>query len=210
MMKDMGLQSLRFSISWSRAMNWDPETRRMRPNPEGIAFYHALIDEILAKNVVPILSIYHWDLPSELMHELTLNGWLSPEIVDHYVEYSTLMFHEYGQKVDYWTTFNEPLGFVGYVYGQGWLAPGHSGSPTEAYVVSKNVLVSHAKAVQKFRQLKASSVIRDSARIGIVLVSSYFYPLDASNPKDVAAAKRSWARSSCAPPRPRTAPRRGV
>ncbi|KAE9025791.1 hypothetical protein PR003_g5676 [Phytophthora rubi] len=191
LMQEVGLQSLRFSISWSRAMTWDPETRRMRPNPEGIAFYHALIDAMNARGIVPILTIYHWDLPSALMHELTPNGWLSPAIVDHYVEYATLTFKEFGHKVDYWTTFNEPLAFVGYSYGTGMFAPGHKGSPTEAYTVSRNVLVAHAKAVQKFRDLKANDVVGDKARIGIVLVSAYFYPLDPNNEKDVEAAKRA-------------------
>ncbi|KAH7484244.1 Beta-glucosidase 27 [Phytophthora ramorum] len=191
LMQDVGLQSLRFSISWSRAMTWDPETRHMRPNPEGIAFYHALIDAMNAKGIVPILTIYHWDLPAALMHELTPNGWLSPEIVDHYVEYATLMFQEYGHKVDFWTTFNEPLAFVGYSYGTGMFAPGHKGSPTEAYTVSRNVLVAHAKAVHKFRELKSNDMVGAKARIGIVLVSAYFYPLDENNPADVAAAQRA-------------------
>ncbi|KAF1792657.1 Glycoside hydrolase superfamily [Phytophthora cactorum] len=93
--------------------------------PEGIAFYHALIDAMNVRGIVPILTIYHWDLPSALMHELTPKGWLSPEIVDHYVEYATIIFQEYGHKVDYWTTFNEPLAFVGYSYGTGMFAPGH-------------------------------------------------------------------------------------
>ncbi|GMF09994.1 unnamed protein product [Phytophthora lilii] len=191
LMKDVGLQSLRFSISWSRAMTWDPKTRHMIPNPEGIAFYHELIDAIIAREIVPILTIYHWDLPSALMHELTPNGWVSPDIVDHYVEYAMLLFQEFGQKIDFWTTFNEPIAFVGYSYGTGMFAPGHKGSPTEAYTVSRNVLVAHAKAVQKFRELKSTAVIGNKARVGIVLVSAYFYPLDPSNPKDGAAAKRA-------------------
>ncbi|KAF1783866.1 Glycosyl hydrolases family 1, N-terminal conserved site [Phytophthora cactorum] len=178
-------------LSWSRVMTWDPETRHMRPNPEGIAFYHALIDAMNVRGIVPILTIYHWDLPSALMHELTPKGWLSPEIVDHYVEYATIIFQEYGHKVDYWTTFNEPLAFVGYSYGTGMFAPGHKGSPTEAYTVSRNVLVAHAKAVQKFRELKTSRIVGNKARIGIVLVSAYFYPLDPNNALDVAAAKRA-------------------
>ncbi|KAG3120250.1 Beta-glucosidase 32 [Phytophthora idaei] len=192
LMVQTGLESFRFSISWSRAMNWDPVTRRMKPNAEGIAWYHNLIDELNANGIVPILTIYHWDLPSELQAQLEPKGWLNPEIVDHFLEYSTLLFNEYGSKVQLWTTFNEPLSFVGAGYGLGMHAPGYSGSDTQAYTASRNVLLSHGKAVQKFRELKTSDVIGDTARIGIVLVSNWYYPLDPSNERDVAAAKRAF------------------
>ncbi|KAI9987507.1 hypothetical protein PInf_023546 [Phytophthora infestans] len=192
LMVKTGLESFRFSVSWSRAMNWDPVTRRMKPNAEGIAWYHNLIDELNANSIVPILTIYHWDLPSELQTQLEPKGWLNSEIVDHFLEYSTLLFNEYGSKVQLWTTFNEPLSFVGAGYGLGMHAPGYSGSDTQAYTASRNVLLSHGKAVQKFRELKTSSVIGENARIGIVLVSNWYYPLDPNNERDVAAAKRAF------------------
>ncbi|ETN08144.1 hypothetical protein PPTG_12005 [Phytophthora nicotianae INRA-310] len=192
LMVETGLESFRFSISWSRAMNWDPVTRRMKPNAEGIAWYHSLIDELNANGIVPILTIYHWDLPSELQTQLEPKGWLNPGIVDHFLDYSILLFNEYGSKVQLWTTFNEPWSFVGLGYALGWHAPGYSGSDTQAYTASRNVLISHAKAVQKFREMKTSNVIGDKARIGIVLVANWYYPLDPNNERDVAASKRAF------------------
>jgi len=56
LMKATGLSSFRFSVSWSRVMNWDPETFRMKVNPEGVAFYHTLIDELVANGLTPILT----------------------------------------------------------------------------------------------------------------------------------------------------------
>ncbi|RLN98072.1 hypothetical protein BBJ28_00026805, partial [Nothophytophthora sp. Chile5] len=190
LMVETGLQSFRFSISWSRVMNWDPQLRGMRPNPEGIAFYHSLIDDLNANGIVPILTLYHWDLPLELHTELSPQGWLNTEIADHYVEYATLMFHEYGGKVNFWTTFNEPLSFSTSGYTTGREAPGFKGSPTQVYTVIHNVLLSHAKAVQQFRKLRVSNVVNAKARIGIVLNADFAYPLDSSNPEDVAAASR--------------------
>ncbi|ETO74749.1 hypothetical protein F444_09598 [Phytophthora nicotianae P1976] len=192
LMVETGLESFRFSISWSRAMNWDPVTRRMKPNAEGIAWYHSLIDELNANGIVPILTIYHWDLPSELQTQLEPKGWLNPGIVDHFLDYSILLFNEYGSKVQLWTTFNEPRSFVGAGYALGRHAPGYSGSDTQAYTASRNVLISHAKAVQKFREMKTSNVIGDKARIGIVLVANWYYPLDPNNERDVAASKRAF------------------
>jgi beta-glucosidase/6-phospho-beta-glucosidase/beta-galactosidase len=193
MMVNDGLQSFRFSISWSRAMNWDAATSRFKPNAEGIAFYHALIDELNANHLEPILTLYHWDLPSELQTELSPPGWLNSEIQSHYVEYATLIFNEFGHKIKFWTTFNEPYSFVTQGYGTGAHAPGFTGSSTNTYAAAYNLLVSHAKAVKVFRDLRTvdSGVVRPDARIGIVNVAHYMYPLDPSNPKDVAAAERA-------------------
>lgn len=190
LMVETGLQSFRFSISWSRIMNWDSTTRRMKVNPQGVQFYHNLIDEIHANGIEPILTLYHWDLPSELQTKLSPPGWLNPEIQDHFVEFSELVFKEFGHKVNLWTTFNEPLSSIGAGYAMGIHAPGYSGSDTQAYVASKNLLVSHAKSVARFRELKRDGSIGDKARISIVLVSQYYYPLNASDPKDVEAAER--------------------
>ncbi|EGZ16994.1 hypothetical protein PHYSODRAFT_497960 [Phytophthora sojae] len=193
LMVETGLQSFRFSTSWSRAMTWDPETRRMRPNPPGLAFYHSVIDELNANGITPILTLHHYDLPLALQTELDPQAWLNPDISSHFDDYAALMFNEFGSKVNFWTTFNEPLGLVGYAYGMGFpnMPPARRGSPTEAYEVSKGVLMCHAKAVKTFRELREAGVVASGARISMVLVSSYFYPLDESNPKDVAAAQRA-------------------
>ncbi|ETM45856.1 hypothetical protein L914_09196 [Phytophthora nicotianae] len=193
LMVETGLQSFRFSTSWSRAMTWDPETRRMRPNPPGLAFYHSLIDELNSNHITPILTLHHYDLPLALQDELNPQAWLNPDISTHFEDYATLMFNEFGKKVKFWTTFNEPLGLVGYAYGMGFpnMPPAHRGSPTEAYEVSYGVLMCHAKAVKKFRELRDSGVVDSGARISIVLVSSYFYPLNPTSRRDVLAAQRA-------------------
>ncbi|KAF1318658.1 Beta-glucosidase 32, partial [Globisporangium splendens] len=187
LMKDTNLDSFRFSISWSRVMNWDSKTQRMKKNKPGIAFYHALIDELLRQEIVPILTLYHWDLPSELHTELSPQGWINRQIIDHFVQYAELMFTEFGSKVDMWTTFNEPHSFVEFGYGSGVHAPGYTGYE---YVVGHHVLLSHAAAVQRFRALKKQGDIGKTARISIVLSADHTYPLDPSNPLDVAAADR--------------------
>ncbi|TMW63055.1 hypothetical protein Poli38472_005673 [Pythium oligandrum] len=190
LMADTGLSSFRFSVSWSRVMTWDSETKHMKPNPAGIAFYHDVIDELRRKNIVPIVTLYHWDLPSALHKELEPQGWLNSDIKEHFVEYAELMFREYGSKVDYWSTFNEPWTSSYKGYGSGAEAPGLSHSKKNSYIAAHNVLRSHGYAVQKFRALKNEDVIHSGARIGIVLNVDYAYPLNASDPSDVAAAER--------------------
>ncbi|KAG7388830.1 hypothetical protein PHYPSEUDO_011664 [Phytophthora pseudosyringae] len=99
---------------------------------------------------------------------------------NHFVEYSTLLYHEFGDKLDFWTTSNEPLSFVVYGYNTGLHAPGFHDSPTLVYEVAHNVLLSHGYAVKTFRELKSSGVIQPKARIGIVRNANQFYPVDAT------------------------------
>jgi beta-glucosidase/6-phospho-beta-glucosidase/beta-galactosidase len=190
LMVETGLSSFRFSVSWSRVMNWDNSTKRMKPNAAGIAFYHDVIDTLRAKHVVPILTLYHWDLPSELHTQLSPPGWLNKDIADHFVEYADLMFQEFGSKINYWATFNEPWTFATQGYGNGIKAPGYKKSATNAYTAAHNTLLAHGYAVQRFRERKSSKTINSEAKIGIVLNADFAYPLDPSNAQDVAAADR--------------------
>ncbi|KAF0732893.1 hypothetical protein Ae201684P_012573 [Aphanomyces euteiches] len=181
-MKEMGMSSFRFSISWSRVMKWDNATRQMERNQPGIDFYHALIDTLLASKMTPIATLYHFDLPSALHTQL--NGWLNASIVEHFNLYADLMFDEYGSKVGYWGTFNEPFSFTTGGYANGNRAPGISHSDTAAFLAAHHVLLSHAAAVQTFRTKKLSS------KISIVLNSDFAYPLDPNSPEDQEAAVR--------------------
>ncbi|CAK4510249.1 unnamed protein product [Aphanomyces euteiches] len=181
-MKNLGLSSFRFSISWSRVMNWNNATKQMVPNKSGINFYHAMIDKLNSVNITPVLTLYHWDLPSELHTQA--NGWLNSSIVDHFNAYASLMYDEYGKKVPYWTTFNEPWTFTTAGYGEGKSAPGLGNSNTNVYLAAHNVLLAHGTAVKTFRQKKING------KIGIVLNSDMAFPLDPNSAEDQEAAER--------------------
>ncbi|KAL3669038.1 hypothetical protein V7S43_006323 [Phytophthora oleae] len=190
-MSAMGLNSFRFSISWSRVMHWDVQNRKMVPNYQGVAFYHALLDDLQVKGLQAIVTLYHFDLPSTLQAQLEPNGWLNSDIVTHFEDFATLAFKEYGQKVKYWATFNEPLTFISGGYGSCDAAPGGmKQSDINTYTVAHHVLRSHARAVSLFRDLKRKELVDADARIGIVLNAEYGYPVDDSNALDVAAAER--------------------
>jgi beta-glucosidase len=101
MMADLGLQTYRFSISWSRVM---PEGRG-KLNPEGVAWYHHLIELLLDNGIVPCPTLFHWDLPQGLEE---IGGFRSRDTVSWFGDYAAEMAKQYGDKVSMWSTFNEP------------------------------------------------------------------------------------------------------
>ncbi|RLN89008.1 hypothetical protein BBJ28_00004128 [Nothophytophthora sp. Chile5] len=178
-MKSDGHSSLRFSISWSRAMTWNSTTQRMQPNPEGLAFYHSLVDELLANGMEPLLTLFHWDTPAELYEA---GDFLNATIIDHFTDFAQLIFTEFGQQVKFWSTINEPLSYMKVFYIRGE-------SDTDVYDAAHNLLLAHAQAVALFRNLQSQGVVQSSARIGMVL-DGFGLPYDETVDADVEAAER--------------------
>lgn len=142
-MKDIGLNAYRFSISWSRIM---PDGKNI--NQKGIDFYNRLVDELLEADITPFVTLYHWDLPYALQEK---GGWLNPDIAMYFRAYATFMFDELGDRVKHWITLNEPWcsSFLGYFTGEH--APGHQ-NLQEAILAAHNLLRAHGYAVQSFRE----------------------------------------------------------
>ncbi|XP_010910029.1 beta-glucosidase 25 isoform X2 [Elaeis guineensis] len=189
LMKDMGMDAYRFSISWSRIFpNGTGE-----PNPEGISHYNSLIDALLEKGLQPYVTLYHWDLPQSL--EDRYDGWLSRQIVEDFEHYARTCFETFGDRVKHWITFNEPHGFSIQGYDTGLQAPGRCSilshllcrkgkSSTEPYIVAHNILLSHAAA---FHTYKRNFKAKQDGAIGIALDSKWYEPIsDADEDQDAA------------------------
>lgn len=192
---NLNLKSYRFSISWSRVLSWNPCTKKMVPNEIGLAYYAELIKLLKANNIEPIVTIFHWDLPQALVDNLggyTQGGWLSPEIVGYFGEYAKLLFTRFGRDVAYWITLNEPWSFLYLGYGIGVNAPGLSGSGTWEYIGAKYALLSHARAVEIFKDMRENGTIRADAKIMISLSVGTEWPLNECDPKDCEAAERVY------------------
>lgn len=155
-LKDMGVNAYRFSISWSRVL----PSGRGAANSAGIEFYDRLVDELLEAGIQPSATLYHWDLPQALQDE---GGWASRDIVGRFRDYAALMFERYGDRVKLWYTHNEPwvVAFAGHL--QGRHAPGIADLAT-AVKVPHHLLLSHAEAVSAYRSSSAGD-----GDIGIVL-----------------------------------------
>jgi beta-glucosidase len=155
-MKQMGIKGYRFSISWSRIF----PTGRGKINQKGVDFYSRLVDELLKNGIEPAVTLYHWDLPQALQD---IGGWENRDTVEYFVEYAAYMFKVLGDRVKKWSTHNEPwvAAFAGNLSGRH--APGFTDFKL-AVQISHHLILSHAKAVQAYKQLN-----QKDGKIGIVL-----------------------------------------
>ncbi len=155
LMRDLGLQAYRFSISWPRVL----PTGRGQVNPAGLDFYDRLVDTLLAANIKPWATLYHWDLPQALQDG---GGWAQRDLCAHFADYAALVVQRLGDRVQDWMTFNEPwcTAFLGHDTGEH--APGLRDRRL-ALQVAHHVLLSHGLATQALR------AVRGDLRVGIVL-----------------------------------------
>jgi beta-glucosidase len=144
LMRSLGIESYRFSISWPRIQ----PNGRGPANERGLAFYRSLVEGLLERGIRPLATLYHWDLPQALQDE---GGWASREVVDRFAEYAALVFDGLGDVVPAWITHNEPwvTSILGYAFGV--KAPGIRDWPT-ALRAAHHSLLAHGRAVEAFRE----------------------------------------------------------
>ncbi len=177
LMRELGMQAYRFSISWSRIL---PEGKG-RVNEAGLAHYERLVDALLDAGIQPLVTLYHWDLPAALND---LGGWVNRDIAGWFADYATIMFRRLDGRVKSWATLNEPWVVTDGGYLHGALAPGHRDA-FETPLASHNLLRSHGAAVKAYR---AEGV----HQIGIVVNIEPKYPATPSS-EDAAAVRRAHA-----------------
>nr|AHN85654.1 glycoside hydrolase family 1 [Putranjiva roxburghii] len=191
-MKNMNLDAFRFSISWTRIIPNGQISAGV--NQEGIDFYNDLIDELISNGLEPFVTIFHWDSPQGLEDKYT--GFLSRSIVKDFQDFAELCYKTFGDRVKYWTTFNEPRAYATRGYDSGLGAPGRcsewvdrsceaGNSATEPYIVSHHIILAHAAAVQVYRQKYQAS---QNGKIGITL-NAYWYVPYSNNTVDEEAAQ---------------------
>jgi beta-glucosidase len=188
-MKEMGNTNYRFSFAWARIFPQGVGAH----NPGGVKFYHNLIDEVLAAGMKPIVTLYHWDIPQALQDKY--GAWLSDKVIADFTAYADFCFKEFGDKVKFWATLNEPDVFVKMGYRYGIHAPGRSSdrsrcaegdSDKEPFIAAKNALLSHAHAVKLYREKYKP---HQHGKIGATFNVDWMEPYTDSA-EDVAAAQR--------------------
>ncbi|CAM8958245.1 unnamed protein product [Rhodiola kirilowii] len=180
LMKDMGSDAFRFSLSWSRIIPSGKLSEGV--NQIGIDFYNNLINEMLAKGLQPFATIFHWDLPQALEKEY--GGFLSPKIVEDFADFAELCYKKFGDRVKHWMTINEPWAYSDHGYALGSYAPGRcsqwyaeycrtGNSATEPYIAAHHMILAHGVAVKIYREKYQES---QNGEIGVSHASHWFVP----------------------------------
>jgi len=150
----MGVDTYRFSISWPRVM---PEGVGAL-SASGLDFYDRLIDGLLERDIKPVATLFHWDLPSPLE---AAGGWPNRDTAYRFADYAQAMGERYADRVDRWATLNEPWcsAFLGYC--DGYFAPGRR-EPGASLAAVYHLILGHGLAVDRLRTAGARN-------LGIVL-----------------------------------------
>lgn len=169
LLAEMGVNAFRMSVSWTRIFpNGDDEV----PNEEGLAFYDAVFDALLARGIQPVVTINHFDMPVALSEKY--DGWLSRHTVDAYVRLCDVLFRRYRGRVRHWMTFNE-INLL-----RGWDTLGvHELDDARYQQALYHIFVASAKAVALGHQIDPEN------HVGMMLAAILTYA-ETCNPADVA------------------------
>jgi beta-glucosidase len=173
LLRELGATGFRFSISWPRVL----PTGRGEVNEPGLDFYDRLVDGLLESGIEPMVTLYHWDLPTVLEDE---GGWPARGTVHAFVQFAEVVAGRLGDRVTHWITHNEPWVVAWVGYGWGEHAPGRT-SPADAIAAAHHLLLSHGLACQAIRAASPG------ARLGIALNLTDAVPAS-EKPEDAAAA----------------------
>ncbi|ROP58258.1 aryl-phospho-beta-glucosidase [Enterobacter sp. BIGb0383] len=173
LLTELNHNSFRTSISWSRLI---PDGTG-EVNHEAVAFYNGVIDELLARGIAPFITLFHFDMPMVMQEK---GGWENRQVVAAFSRYARICFELFGDRVQHWFTFNEPIVPVegGYLYDF------HYPNVVDfkrAATVAYHTVLAHASAVRAFRDGEFGG------EIGIVLNLTPSYPRS-QNPADLKAA----------------------
>ncbi len=161
LMRELGLNAYRFSVSWSRIF---PEGKG-HINEKGLDFYRRLVDSLREAGIQPLITLFHWDLPAALDDR---GGWLNRNIARWFADYASMMFRALDDRQPMWATLNEPWVVTDGGYLHGPLAPGHR-NWFETPIAAHNLLRAHGAAVEAYRAV-------GKGRIGIVVNLEPKYP----------------------------------
>jgi len=150
LMAGLGVEAYRFSVSWSRIL---PEGRGAT-NPAGLAFYDRLVDALLARDIDPVVTLFHWDLPQAIQDA---GGWFNRDTAGWFADYAAVVANRLGDRVRMWITLNEPFVHTVFGHGFGVHAPGQA-LMFDALPTAHHQLLAHGRAVSVLRGLTSAPI----------------------------------------------------
>ena len=175
LLKELGVKAFRFSINWSRIYPNGPD----KVNQAGIDYYHRVLDELIKNDIEPLFDLWHCDLP---MWVIERGGTPNPEFTDWYLTYARTCFKEYGDKVAYWSTVNEPQANVMACYAWGNCPPFEK-DIKKSLQSCHNMIITHFKTVKLFKEMGCKG------KIGLVSHYQLAYGASPSEEDQKAAAR---------------------
>lgn len=177
LLKSLNFKSFRTSIQWTRFLDQNGNI-----NPEGAAYYHKIIDCAKENDIEIFITLYHFDMPAYLLDR---GGWESRDVVEAYAKYAKKAFEEFGHKVKYWFTFNEPVVEPQQMYTNGKAKGGwypYVSDIKRACTVQYNITLAHCLAVNEYRKLKDANKLCEGSKIG--LINCFAPPYTRENPSE--------------------------
>ncbi|SCL22799.1 GH1 family beta-glucosidase [Micromonospora inyonensis] len=150
LMAGLGISAYRFSVAWPRVQ----PSGSGPASPRGLDFYDRLVDALLARDIDPVATLYHWDLPQPVEDA---GGWLHRDSAGRFAEYADLVAARLGDRVRLWITLNEPFVHMSFGYGLGTHAPGRQ-LLVDAVPAAHHQLLGHGLAVAALRTRTTSPV----------------------------------------------------
>lgn len=177
LMRLMGIQAYRFSISWARLI---PEGTG-RVNEKAVALYRDMIMEMKKNGIEPYLTMYHWEFPQALQDK---GGWLNEDVIEWFGEYAKVVAESFSDICENFITLNEPECFVGIGHMSGWHAPGLHLPYKDVFQIAHNALRAHGQAVINLRKYACRPI-----RVGYAPTCGMAYPVS-NKPEDIEAARK--------------------
>ncbi|GAB1603191.1 cytosolic beta-glucosidase-like [Argonauta hians] len=185
LVKELGVKYYRFSISWPRILA-EP-TKGVKVNQAGIDYYNRLIDSVIAAGVIPVVTLYHFDLPQDIQDK---GGFLNEDLLIRcFKEFAEVCFQSFGDRVKYWSTFNEPRHICSSGYGLGYLAPGTCSPGVGSYQAGHTLLKAHATVWHLYNDTYRS---QQNGKVFIILCSEVYIPKDPTKDADCEAAELAF------------------
>ena len=156
MMADCGQNTFRFSISWSRIVPKEDHV----VNEAGLKFYDDVLTECEKYNIVPNVTLVHYDLPDYIGNK---GGWCYEGVSDEFAYYSKIVFEHFGERIPLYVTINEPNHNAYCNYCVGNYPPNEKNNLQDYAHCAYNMAVCNAKSIREFRKFNFKN-----AKIGYV------------------------------------------
>jgi beta-glucosidase len=179
LMKALGLKTYRFSVAWPRVFPQGTGT----PNPKGLDFYNRMLDELLAADIQPYCTLFHWDLPQALEDK---GGWQSRATSEAFANYAGYVAEHLSDRVKHFMTLNEMSSFCDIGYRDGRHAPGLKLPPAGVNQVRHHAALAHGLGVQAIR-----AHAKSGTKVGLAENATAAVPI-IETPKHIAAAAKAY------------------